>query len=41
MQDRPKVVLDADGEPIGPTDKIVTGVSYFLGTIGGIQPFVP
>jgi len=41
MQDRPEVVLDADGEPIGPTDKIVTDLSYFLGTIARNSTFCP
>ncbi|QCE11752.1 putative transposase [Vigna unguiculata] len=34
MQDRPKVVLDADGEPIGPTDKIVTGEKFNISDKG-------
>ncbi|XP_027912731.1 uncharacterized protein LOC114188556 [Vigna unguiculata] len=41
MQDRPEVVLDADGEPIGPIDKIVTDLSYFLGTIARNSTFCP
>ncbi|XP_027933320.1 uncharacterized protein LOC114188858 [Vigna unguiculata] len=41
MQDRPEVVLDADGEPIGLIDKIVTDLSYFLGTIARNSTFCP
>ena len=41
MQNRPEVVLDADGEPIGLIDKIVTDLSYFLGTIARNSTFCP
>ena len=40
-QERVEVILDIDGEPIGPIDKIVTDLSYFLGTIIGIHTFAP
>ena len=40
-QERPEVILDSDGEPIGPTDKIVTDLSYFLGTIARNSTFCP
>jgi len=33
--------LDIDGEPIGPTDKIVTDLSYFLGMIARNSTFCP
>lgn len=42
VQDREEVVLDDDGEPIGPSDKTVSDLSYFLGTIarnGKVQYF--
>jgi len=40
-QEHPKVILDIDGEPIGPTNKIVTDLSYFLGTITRNSSFCP
>jgi len=40
-RERPEVILDIDGEPIAPTDKIVTDLSYFLGTIARNSSFCP
>ena len=40
-QERPEVILDIDGEPIGPTDKIVTDINYFLGMIARNSTFCP
>lgn len=41
VQDREEVVLDDDGEPIGPSDKTVSDLSYFLGTIARNGDFCP
>lgn len=40
-QDRQEIILDDYGEPIGPTDKIVSDLSYFLGTIARNSEFCP
>ncbi|KAJ1387278.1 hypothetical protein SESBI_40100 [Sesbania bispinosa] len=40
-KDREEVILDNDGEPIGPNDKIVSDVSYFLGTLARNVEFCP
>ncbi|XP_057436928.1 uncharacterized protein LOC130729257 isoform X3 [Lotus japonicus] len=39
--DRHEVVLDDDGEPIGPTGQIVSDLSHFLGTIARNAKFCP
>jgi len=33
--------LDKDGEPIGPSDKMVSDLNYFLGTIARNADFCP
>ncbi|KAJ1410150.1 putative transposase, Ptta/En/Spm, plant [Sesbania bispinosa] len=40
-KDREEVILDNDGEPIGPNDKVVSEFSYFLGTIARNSDFCP
>ncbi|KAJ1432573.1 putative transposase, Ptta/En/Spm, plant [Sesbania bispinosa] len=40
-KDREEVILDNDGEPIGPNDKIVSALSYFLGTLARNAEFCP
>ena len=41
FKDREEVILDDDGEPIGPNDHIVSDLSYFLGTIARNADFCP
>lgn len=33
LENREEIILDDEGEPIGPTDKVVSNLSYFLGTL--------
>jgi len=33
IEDRPKDILDKDGEPVGLNDKVVFDLSYFFGTL--------
>lgn len=40
-EDRQEVTLDEDGEPIGPNDKTVSDLSYFLGSIARNAEFCP
>lgn len=40
-QDREEVILDNDGEPIGPDDRTVSDLSLFLGTIARNADFCP
>jgi len=40
-EDRPKVILNKDGEPIGPNDGVVSDLSYFLGTLARNSDFSP
>ncbi|XP_068477352.1 uncharacterized protein [Phaseolus vulgaris] len=39
--ERPEVILDEHGEPVGPNDKVVSDLSYFLGTIARNSDFCP
>ncbi|KAJ1436578.1 hypothetical protein SESBI_04192 [Sesbania bispinosa] len=39
--DRQEVILDDDGEPIGPNGQIVSELSHFLGTIARNTDFCP
>jgi len=39
IEDRPEIILDKDGEPIGPNDKVVSDLSYSLGTIARRKNF--
>ncbi|OIV97025.1 hypothetical protein TanjilG_19572 [Lupinus angustifolius] len=41
MEEREEVILDNDGEPIGPNDKTVSDLSLFLGTIARNAGFCP
>jgi len=41
IEDRPEVILDEDGEPIGPNDKVLSNLSYFLRTIARNSNFCP
>ena len=41
IEDHPEIILDKDGEPIGPSDKMVFDLSYFLGTIARNVDFCP
>lgn len=41
VEEREEIILDSDGEPIGPNDKIVSDLSLFLGTIARNADFCP
>ena len=41
MEERVEVILDDQGEPIGPNDKIVSDLSLFLATIARNSDFCP
>ncbi|XP_020204525.2 uncharacterized protein LOC109789891 isoform X2 [Cajanus cajan] len=41
FEERQEVTLDDDGEPIGPKDKVVSDLSYFLGTVARNPNFCP
>lgn len=41
LEEREEVTLDDDGEPVGPNDKVVSDLSYFLGTIARNATYCP
>jgi len=41
IEDHLKIILDKDREPIGLTNKVVSDLSYFLGTIARNADFCP
>ncbi|KAJ1435169.1 putative transposase, Ptta/En/Spm, plant [Sesbania bispinosa] len=41
IEERQEVTLDEGGEPIGPNDKVVSDLSYFLGTVARNGNFCP
>jgi len=40
-EDRSEVILDKDEEPVGPNDRVVSDLSYFLGTLARNSDFCP
>ncbi|GAU46339.1 hypothetical protein TSUD_401980 [Trifolium subterraneum] len=41
FEEREEIILDDDGEPVGPTEKVLTGLSNFPGTIAKSSAFCP
>ena len=41
MHERPVIVLNAVGQPIGPTKKIINEYSRFLGTVARNPEYAP
>jgi hypothetical protein len=41
MEEREEVIFNEDGQPIGPTKKVVSGFSLFLGTLARNATFCP
>jgi len=40
-EDRLEVILDKDEEPVGPNDRVLFDLSYFLGTLARNSYFYP
>lgn len=41
LEERQEITLDDEGEPIGPNDKAVSELSFFLGTLARNSNFCP